>query len=392
MTISDNQPITFWLNGVESFNQKIVPGKMQVCFCGRWKTTDTIRVQVIETVYTALTLKIWNDNDEEVGSVDFTEVSDVFDVSFTLAGEAVTDEHVYFTIEISASTMAALSTWTNEHTGSDWSLGSNPSRTLGAIALSSTKYLATPFSGLGGYEYEFSYDFDIVGYINLNAFNLYLLDSDFNVVDTYNLTTDIIGDGNYSGVAAITPSGYFAYIGFKFQVADVFSDVTIDINSVSYISDPPVYEPIAESDCFDIDDEDDESFLIQYSNEHNFAELDYSAGTIFGIRVHASFFNERSPQEDEAEEMSDKVVEKLSSSVKDQRQLQVEPAPFYFHKKLKRILQHNTVYLDDKYWVMEENYEIQEISQRQPLQKGSVWLTERTGKADTNIYGTLTNI
>lgn len=385
MTIPQGNPVKFWLNGVETFNEKVVPGVMQVCFCGRWKTTDTIKVQVVETVYTALTLKIWNSDDEEVGSVDFTETSNIFNVSFTLAGEGVTDSHVYFTIVVSSPTMEALSTWTNQGTGDIWATGANPSVTVAMGDQS--RNLHGDFLSYSGQTYRFTVSADIDVDFTGTTLSVTLYDASYNPVGSTNIDLD---PGDFDGTVDVLATGDGIYVGIRVNNLDLISDVVVDIDSLTYSGTNEIQ--LAESDCFNIDDEDDESFLIQYSNESNFAGLDYSAETIFGVRVESSFFKERFPEEDESEEISDGSVVKLSGSVKNQRLLQIEPAPFYFHNLLKRVLQHNTIYIDGLYWEKEEAYEITEINQRQPLQKGQVWLTQKEDGYDTNVYGTLTSI
>lgn len=384
MTIPQGNPVKFWLNGVESFNEKVVPGVMQVCFCGRWKTTDTIKVQVVETVYTALTLKIWNSDDEEVGSIDFTETSDIFNVSFTLAGEGVTDSHVYFTVVVSSPTMEALSTWTNYGTGDVWTTGANPS--VSVAQGDQSRYLHGDFLSYSGQTYTFTLSVDIDVDFTGATLGVILFDASYNVVGS----TLVSLDEDFDGEVGVLATGDGVFVAVRLNNLDLVSDIVVDIDSFTYTGTNEIQ--LAESDCFNVDDEDDESFLIQYSNESTFAGLDYSANTIFGVRVHSSFFKERFPEEDESEEISDGSVVKLSGSVKNQRLLQIEPAPFYFHNLLKRVLQHNTIYIDGMYWEKEESYEITEINPKYPMQKGEVWLTQKEDGYDTNVYGTLTNI
>lgn len=392
MTISDNLPITFWLNGVESFNQKRVPGKMQVCFCQPWQSSDEIKIQVLEETGYNLVVRVYSVLDDTLlDEVAFVEASGVYLAEFTFASLSIDNSKVYLKIEIPPPTLANLEDFTNGGSGTSWGGTAPPINSLSGV-LEQSKYWHAPFNAISGRTYEFSLDIDLNNNFRGNVLTVALLDGSLNTVGTYTIhLSGYTGVVNIQETFEITATSNAQYVGIKYNVDDASSFNTCDAEINSFTYNGGNDEVIAYSDCLYIA-EDDETFLIQYSNEHNFAGIDYSADTVFGIRVHASFFNERSPQDDEAEEMSDKVVEKLSSTIKDQTQLQVEPAPFYFHKKLKRILQHNTVYIDGKYWVMEENYEIQEISQRQPLQKGSVWLTERTGKSDTNIYGSITNV
>lgn len=134
------------------------------------------------------------------------------------------------------------------------------------------------------------------------------------------------------------------------------------------------------SDCLEIKSSHDETVLISYSDTRNFASLNYSNVTPdpeFFIRVPAVFFEERFPQENEVLELSNSQFVQLNASVKAQRLLKVQPAPFYFHRKMKLILSHQFIEIDDIPWVMEEPYEIQESNPKWPLRKATVWLTEK---------------
>jgi len=146
---------------------------------------------------------------------------------------------------------------------------------------------------------------------------------------------------------------------------------------------------IAYSDCLDVRPIQEETYLIEYSNETDYAGIVYTEGSpILQMRVHAKFFKERSPEENESSDSTDSV-DKLSSVTKDQRLLQVEPAPYYFHKKLKRVLQHNYISIDGSEWEKEENYEQNDLNEEYPMATAEVWLTEKNS-TDINIYGTVT--
>jgi len=85
MTIPKGNPIKFWLNGEESFNEKVVPGIMQVCFHQKFNNDDVIKLQVLDAVATDYALQILDENDVELELLTFTETSDVFNLSFTLS-------------------------------------------------------------------------------------------------------------------------------------------------------------------------------------------------------------------------------------------------------------------------------------------------------------------
>jgi hypothetical protein len=148
---------------------------------------------------------------------------------------------------------------------------------------------------------------------------------------------------------------------------------------------------VAFSDCLDVRTEQAETELIAYSNENDFANISYSIvpRPIFYVRVQCKFFKERSPEENESEDQSDSVVEKLSGSVKLQKLMQIEPLPYYFHYLLKLIFQHNYILIDNVEWIKEENYEQRDLNEKYPLESASVWLTLKEEGYYSNVYGTI---
>jgi hypothetical protein len=147
----------------------------------------------------------------------------------------------------------------------------------------------------------------------------------------------------------------------------------------------------AYSDCLDVKVSHDETRLIEYSNENDFANISYSITPrpTFGIRVHSKFFKERTPEENESEDQSDSDVVKLSGSVKAQRQLQIEPVPYFFHYLLKLILQHNYIFIDEEEWTKEESYEQKILNEFFPMEGAEVWLTQKSEGYYSNTYGTV---
>lgn len=403
MTIPQGNPVKFWLNGVESFNEKVVPGITQVCFHQKFNNDDVIKLQVLDTVATAYALQILDADDVLLEQLDFTETSDVFNLSFTLSDyPTIIDKKIRFKIGTNELTVVDSDTFTSDLEtwelaglgGSDWAWnaangGSMRNTTLNVSGSKVFRRATT----LPQQEHTIRITYNPLASVNSSALKLIIALADGpNVGDNFfNIeSTLLLGDGTSEQVI-VTPAYWedtthlFAYLSSTgFVAGDNVDFMTLEILTRQFAE-------VASSDLLDIAD-DDETYLIQYSNESNFAGLDYSAGTIFGVRVHSSFFKERFPEEDESEEISDGSVVKLSGSVKNQRLLQIEPAPFYFHNLLKRVLQHNTIYIDGMYWEKEESYEITEINSKYPLQKGEVWLTQKEDGYDTNVYGTLTNL
>lgn len=130
--------------------------------------------------------------------------------------------------------------------------------------------------------------------------------------------------------------------------------------------------------------------LIPYSNTVDFAGLIYSGVAtipVFYLRIKAKFYKERDPEENESVPQSDGSHEKLLGTVKNQKLIQVEPAPFYLHRKVKLVLQHQSFFLDNLAWIKEENYETDEIDEHDPFYFGKVFLTLKNGSFVQNPLG-----
>src|SRR5690606_1029414 len=58
MTLSNALPVQFWLNGQESFNNKVVDGIEQVCFAQPFQCDDEINLQLKDIVDKDYSLKV----------------------------------------------------------------------------------------------------------------------------------------------------------------------------------------------------------------------------------------------------------------------------------------------------------------------------------------------
>jgi len=389
MTIPQGNPVKFWLNGVESFNEKVVPGIMQVCFFQKFNNDDELNIQIYDAGGSTFELVVRDKDGEFLGHHAFTETADYYNLSLTLTPYG--DQKIQLFIIDSADNVyyIAPSSWTSDVSYDPFTSYTSTSLIKNAAGISTyaAHQPAVLSAGITPLDGRFT-----IGYTQGSGGTSYLRFEFIDDLDVVVSTSEVFEfTANFNGELTIQfpeltgPSTKFRIV---YESGSSASNITIFVNVGN-----PVYlnDESAKSDLLDIAD-NDETYLIQYSNELDFAGLDYSAGTIFGVRVESSFFKERFPEEDESEEISDGSVVKLSGSVKNQRLLQIEPTPFYFHNLLKRVLQHNTIYIDGLYWEKEEAYEISEIGPRQPLQKGEVWLTQKEDGYDTNVYGTLTNI
>jgi hypothetical protein len=109
-----------------------------------------------------------------------------------------------------AITLGALSTFTNQGSGTSWTTGANPSFSItGVFAV--TKKLAAAFAGVGGVTYSFLYNFDTVdAFTTLQGVGYQILDGSYNVITSGLI--DGSGGGNFSGTLDITSPESFSFI------------------------------------------------------------------------------------------------------------------------------------------------------------------------------------
>ena len=135
---------------------------------------------------------------------------------------------------------------------------------------------------------------------------------------------------------------------------------------------------VLRSDCIHIADTHDCSVLISYSNSSDFDGLIYtdpSPNETFYLRIPAMFFEEDNPQEQEDLELSNGVIVTLRQSIMEKRKLKTGYMPNYMHRKLQKILMHDSVYIDGDYWKKRDSYDTSPI-EKYNLKTASVFLTK----------------
>lgn len=130
MTVSDSNPIQFWLPTELSFNEKTVCGLYNDCFCQIFNSNDTITIQVNSSDTTQpITLKIWDSNDTFVSSKRFDQNTGYYQVSFSPSDYSLSGKY-YFTIETSYYLYAETGMFTL--TGEDIALSSTTRKQMTA--------------------------------------------------------------------------------------------------------------------------------------------------------------------------------------------------------------------------------------------------------------------
>lgn len=135
-------------------------------------------------------------------------------------------------------------------------------------------------------------------------------------------------------------------------------------------------ETLVKSDCHYIKTSHDCTELIEYSNPEDFDDIvyDISPAPSFFIRVPAQFWKEDNPQEQEDIELSNGEIVTLRQSIQEKRLLEIGYCPNYFHKKIQKILMHDTITIDGDNWKRRDEYETENIK-KYPKKTAQCWLT-----------------
>lgn len=167
--------------------------------------------------------------------------------------ETGTADKIELSIVAKAITLGALSTFTNQGSGTNWTTGANPSFMITGV-FAATKKLSAAFAGIAGVEYSFAYDIDLtVTGTELQDVYIVLMDASFNVIVSSPIGH--FGSGNYAGTANLTPTSTAAHVGIYALLDDSgVGTTTGDVNSFSQtgsadeiISD--VKTVLAEEEC-----------------------------------------------------------------------------------------------------------------------------------------------
>ena len=389
VTLSDALPVQFWLSECDTFNEFEAQGVHHVCWCQPWNCDDEIITQFLHTTGQTFYLVGKNSDGYYLFSSPFSEsATGVYYNSLIPSNEDICDEKVQLLIVGSASLefLDEASTWTN--TLSSWAEQTNNKFRFNVPGNDFASSYMTFSSGLeAGTVVSFYLTVNtavtngtvsVLVQITDNATSFFVTKSFFITstglqtvlvqltVPLGSTATRMYFSVEHTGGSAVDASFYFGT-----QTATVITP-PMPVVAVHATGSH------AKSDCLDVQTAHDETIFIEYSNTRNFAGLVFeneSPDVTFKIRVPCRFVHEREPEEDEAIELTSSIVV-TSSQIKTQRLLEVKHSPYYFHKKLRRILKHQNVTIFDKLWKQEDAYEVIEGKKTWPLKSATCWLTQ----------------
>ncbi len=427
MTISDSLPFQFWVNGQQTYNEKQICGVYKACFCQPWLCDNEVVLQFTDTVQgQELNLSIRDENDSELYNLPFVDTEVFVDV---------TDE-----IDLQFSTTSftsGLGDWINND-GSDgaayiaWTSASPGARANGSPSGQITKYLAILRSDGDGRGWPAGeYSIKINGSNNSGGTqtvspSIYGMNTPTDNTQIVSVNSNSLPDGGAATDITITFTldDYWQYLAIRFnrdgppgggfymdvtlftatilsaptsETYSVYSNTAYDLSFVPSELSPELCNSrvqfVVESslssgvdphtDCIDIRQNHDCLIEITYSNTNNFDGINYESGSptpVFTALIPAQFWKEDNPQEQEDSVLSNGVIVTRRTEIQEKTLLEVGFVPNYFHKKIQKILMHNSVQIEDvngdlTYWKKRDGYESENLN-RYPLKVGSVWLTK----------------
>lgn len=391
MTFSDANPVQFWLIDCDTYNEEERFGLYQRCFCAPWECDDEIKTQFQDIAGQNFSLLIYDGEDSLLDNIPFEETSEgVYFNSFIPSDNTpgICDKNIRLEVRqesgMQAITLPALSTWLT-HTDANvaWTLGAAPTVNLpgtGLFTPAISELLYVDYSFVDGLAYTITINYTRVvnsGTSNPRSSTLVIMDSSYNVLFTEAGTSDV-GSGSNSTTISFTATALSSKIGFKFTSG---LDCDITVNSTSGTKQVGTPQVIAKSDCLSIKETQEGTLLISYSNARNYAGLINNNGSpdlTFFLRIAAVFNEERFPEEEEPLQLSNNRIISLNSQVKAQKLLETDQMPFYMHRKMKLVLKHQFLTIEDKDYVQEEPYEqVENSNKRWPMRRYTCWLTEK---------------
>lgn len=385
MTISDAIPVQFWVNGVETYNQKEVCGITQACYCQPFNSDDEIRIQIQDSDFDSFKLAIISQS-VEITRLDFSETaSNVFDISFVCSDLGITNEQIHLKIIgfkdlINAQFNSDISSWTQIGSGDTWVWANDAGDGSANVQISSaqTKYFAQSIEILTGDIISSELELHSIGAIPATVdFKTVLIRSDnsVSIIDSQNLPSGPADDLTNVFTVGITVSENFSYFGFLGS-RNGGSSAAFYIHYVNFTLE----RVMAISDCIDVKESHECTQLIRYKNAKDFAGIEYttfSPAAEFYKRIPAIFYHETNTEEQERFETSGQTIVRLRDEIKVKRLLEIGFMPDHEHRKLLLILAHDTIEIDGETWVRNDPYEKVEGNRRYPLKKANVLLTQQ---------------
>lgn len=387
MTISDSIPIQFWDVDDETFNETDVCGLVkQDCFCQPFQCDDEITIQYLGEAQCELI--VVNSSEEILATVEFSETSDgVWSATWIPGSDAspppcpdlVSLKIRYKGLRNGDFGEGSLAGWSQIGSATAWaynaSQGGCAQVTLTGVidgVNELSRELRQTYNFEAGLVYTLRYTPSAITFGDTTiVLDVYLNNS----LGSFKLPANQSGNTSPSPVAgdrviSFIPSQDYTSIGF---IARSTSLRTLRIDNISIDQ-----TELLKSDCIDLRETHDCTVLVEYENTSDFDGINYEAGSpgpSFQLRIPAIFFEEENPQEQEDLELSNGVIVTLRQTILEKRKLEIGYMPNYMHRKLQKVLMHDSVYIDGDYWKKRDAYDTSPVK-KYNLKTASVLLTK----------------
>lgn len=392
MTFSDALPVQFWLSDCSTYNESETCGVHHKCWCQPFNADDPVKVQFKDPNNYEFILVVEDANGTIIEELFLSKQlygdTYLYSTSFIPSSLGISNEQISVYVSSPEITIPSLASYVNIDDGDEeWDVSPNPN-TIIMLDLDQSDLLrvtttSTIYRSI--YKLNYSIDVDILepplsdpdpeGNIALMPIRFVFYKSGVDV-GHYDLT--ITDEGSFTGVFNLVLTDIPTHFGVRISPngsGPISNDVQITVTSISASK----YE-FTKKTCLDIKESHDCTSLIQYYNNRPYAGLVFEDGSPendMALRVPSIFFHERFVQTDNVIETVSTVI-KTSSTVKEQKRLDVPQVPYYFHKKILLALRCSYVAIDNNTWALEEEYKIEEGDRRWPLKKASAFLTKTT--------------
>ncbi len=390
MTISDSIPIKFWLNGVETFNEKVVCGlSKQECFCQPFQCDDEITIQFQDDEYDAYDLDIVNDADDVLRTIEFTEISaGVWQASFTPSESSPSIcERIKFVINVNDSVLdnpdftSTFLPWYNFDTGGgQWVHSTNYTNVGLSSVVNTSDELRQDFLTRQPGQYSITLMSSVSTTLKSADITVRLYNNNTLVqtILSYTETNDVQFQTHSQNFTAIAEFNRITIIA----TWNSGTSFLVEIDSVELIQ---LNFMIAQSDCIDLKESHLCTQLIEYTNSTDFDGIVYegvgSPAPTFYLRIPAMFHQDENPQTQEDSELSNGEIVTRRQTIQEKVLLETGYMPNYMHLKVQKVLMHETVILNNPLdglptqWKRRDAYEANPIK-KYNLKTATVLLTK----------------
>ncbi len=219
----------------------------------------------------------------------------------------------------------------------------------------------------------------LVGVVIEVDITLYLINSAGTIVSQSN-TVAVIGVNasalTFNTFSPVTDHADYIAIVVDFSSnspSSLASTITVTPSTIIYTGNE-----VAKTDCLDVKTTHACTKQIGYSNSGDFDGLIYgveSPNPVFYLRIPAMFFEEKNPQEQEDLELSNGRIVTIRQTIQQKRLLELGFMPNYMHRKVQKVLMHETISIDGTQWKKRDSYDDQPVK-KYNLKRASVLLTK----------------